>query len=275
MYLIQLRYVIALAFYLLPVLLHGMKSSLELFPGKGKEIVTLPYAYYSPTVEEKNNLKYIPEGCFTMLDDRSSECILVGALQPCQLLVLQNDGKTIVSHLNLAADLKYLLNQAEKYFKDSDLTITTGTLFSNRFPFYDKPIVEVNGKPMSLANISQGRNQLEEVKFIKDFIISFFNIQNGNQINSHLFRSRKKDFELGQYEYAELYVLLKYQNGILNFNSVCPMAENIFADLTNIPLEKRCDAFTIERNKKANTNQFFKNLAGLLISYRKLPSIQI
>lgn len=216
-------------------------SYLELFPGKGLKPVTLNYPYYSPTQEEKNKSVYLQEGCYTILE-KEDDCALVGPLQPCQFFSLSINEKTVVAHLSADSNLPQLLVTVKNTFPDYDSSKITGELFTNNWLLYDLCLCrdKVTGKTFSYRQFCHNRTQNDDLKFKKDLILKELGIQDRNQIKAQKFTTSKKDFELGDYESAELFVFIKINNHNKPtvFNT-CQMAEKYFGDFKHLPLAER------------------------------------
>jgi len=252
-------------------------SPLELFTGKGLVDVTLAREYYSPTQDEKTNLKYIQEGCFTVLE-KENDCALVGPIRPCQLITLSNNQKIIVAHLVYNASLSSLLAQTKQEFGSCDLSQTTGTILTVTDPDYDKKSTYFDVFHLSQKDKYEGRTQLEEVKKTKDTILKTFNIKNRTQIDAHKFTSKKQDLELGNYEFAEVYTFVKYSTAekALIYNT-CPMAEDIFGNFQSLPIRNRLESMLTKRDELAHKNPYFINNdnSPYTLSYGRFPFVKI
>ncbi|HTM06091.1 MAG TPA: hypothetical protein VL201_02530 [Patescibacteria group bacterium] len=249
-------------------------SLLELFPGKGFENVSLGHPYHHMTDEEKANSVYLQEGCYTILDNtQEGACALVGPLQPCQLFYLSINDKTIIAHVSLESSFSLLLTTIKDQFAQYDISKISGELFTNKTILYNSLILKdfTTKKMVSFCERSQGRTQIQELKYNKDLIINTFGIQDRTQILAHQFTSSKKDFELGKYEAAELFVFIKIRNNEAAIFNTCPLAEKYFGNFDHISdLVKRHQTF--EQARKNIQNPFFVSVQQKLstISYSSL-----
>ncbi|RTL06854.1 hypothetical protein EKK58_04030 [Candidatus Dependentiae bacterium] len=242
-------------------------SYLELFPGKGLEPVFLGHPYSSITPEEKKNCLLLQETCYTVLDNNSNHCALVGPLQPCQLLLLDFGKKTVVAHISSQSNLQDLLNKIKEEHPNIDSSTITGELFTNDSLTYDQEIFTTKG--LTYKKLYQGRSQLQELKKNKDAIINTLNIPNRNQINALKFKSTKEDFALGNYEFAELFVLIKMINQKPAIFNTCPMAEEYFGNFSDLPIRERF----AENSKLLNKilSPAFVNFQNKDAAYGKIP----
>lgn len=245
---------------------------------QGDDKIPLPFAYYSPTQKEKNYLKIVAEGEYTVFNS-TDDCAVVGPLSPCQLVALDNENTTIVGHLAYSANLSTLLNAAQQTFKGHDLSKTRGNVLTVSLGTkeYVEPRNQVDGYLFSIKDCYQGRSQLEELKKVKDTIIDTFGITNRTQINANLFKPKKIDY-INEYELATHCVFLKKTERGTCLFSICPMAENIYGEFTNLPLEERLYAFDKARKEKSKQSTYLQQFAHEPYSpalYGKYPFVKI
>ena len=212
------------------------------------------------TEQEKRRSLYLPEGCYTFLENTQEHaCVFLGPLHPSQLLSLCINNKIIVAHISPNSNVNELLNTIKQICPLYDSSKITGELFTNNSLLYNNIITDPSNieKTFCLKKIYQNRTQIEELKLNKDKVIEAFNIKDRNQIKAYKFTSPKKDFELGNYELAELYVFIKMINNQPYIFNTCPMAEQYFGDFSHLPIEDRCD--NIIKSQNSRPNPFYAN----------------
>jgi len=265
---------------LLPSFLYPMNpkasaaiAQLELFPGQGLEDVKLPREYYSPTSTEKSNMKWVQEGCFTVLE-KDGDCALVGPIRPCLLIVLTNNQKVAAGHLVSNANLSSLLTGVKQEFGSCDFSQTTGTLLTVALPTYAKSSSPTS--TLSFQDLCQGRSQFEELKKTKDSIIQEFNIPDRTHITAHKFIGCSYPGELGNYEDADVYTFIKYNNGNPLIYSTSPMAENIYGNFQYLPIVPRIKHIKTLRREHSKGNPYFLQFDPKhFASYGHFPFVKI
>ncbi len=202
--------------------LYTCQNKLTLFPNQSKKIVVLPFQYKHLSNEERKNIVIIPEYHFTSLSKDSQKTVAIGPLQPCKLVALKNTqtGTAVFFHLHDSNSIKKLCEHAQAKLKIQNSKDITGLIFTNacdpRFEWI-------------FPKAYTGQKQSEKVKAIKDCIVSFFKIADRKQIAAKIYHSPYQDYELGEYEYAELGVFF---NTEFKPMSICFMHENIFNKTT-------------------------------------------
>jgi hypothetical protein len=266
--------------YVIPAL--SMKSTishLELFPGKGKQSVLLPAPYRSWTDCDRKNMKIVQEGNVCTLK-KEGDCALVGPIHPCLMDVLHLGNTTVVGHVPFNADISSFIDIAKQEFEigepDYALSKITGTIFTNHCTVYEDPCAQIGNSVFSWKDFYQGRTQREEIKKTKDTIVDRFGIKDRAQIDGSKFISKKKDYELGNYELAELYILVKHNIAAKpSLYSTCPMAENM-ENFRNLPIPERLTKFEETLERIASTNPYRKQFTKEDRSvYGKFPFVKI
>jgi hypothetical protein len=245
------------------VSLCAMESTLRLFSDSDKETnIVLPFAYGTPTPTERQCMKKLDAGCFTVFQNIGENAI-VGPMQPTHLMVLSNKtfpfkrSKTIVAHVCYCANFPLLLEQVKDEFKGSDISKTTGIMFTTIYPFYEKKSFGTAKNTFSFKDAYQERTQKEEVAKHKALIISSFGIQDPMQITENIFESSLKDFELGDYEFSELFTFIKQTAEGPIVRSICPMAENIYGNFQYLNLHSRIQTLLHINNASYSKNPYF------------------
>lgn len=217
-------------------------SYLELVPGQGKKPVALAHPYASITAEERSNSVYLQEANYSKFDHEQDEgkCIIIGPLQPCIgvfLTFLNNESNkkiTYIAHLSLQSDLSDLLEKIKKDVSAYDQASITGKLFTNKVLRYKEKLLFDGKKRLSYYEAYGCREQSQVMRDYKTSILNAFGIVNRDQITGLIFTSNKKDFELHDYELAELFLKVSIFGNNLIINNTCPMAENYFGYFNNI-----------------------------------------
>lgn len=227
----------------------AVDNQLELFPGQGKVTVKLPFEYAHVTEGERKDIVIVPEFFYTVLsDDKSNIKALVGPLQPCLFIGIRNEenGRTVVFHKQYSNSMDSLIEIVKKELEIKDPQKLTGRIFTNIAPFYDKLVQGSTGQFFSYKSLHHGRSQFNEVKYVKDELVKKLEIKNRTQIKAELYTSNLNDEELGDYEFAELNVLV---NSKLEMHSICSMNEKIFGDFTKLALFERRGMWKDKREK--------------------------
>lgn len=138
-----------------------------------------------------------------------------------------DNGKTLVLHKHYSNSIDSIINLARQELSIKNPQDIRGFLFTTNMRNYEES---------GTKSRHQGKSQLEELKFLKDSLINAFNIQDRTQITANKFTSNLTDGQLGDYEFAELSVLV---DSHLQLKSICVMHEGIFGDFSSIPLDDR------------------------------------
>lgn len=231
----------------------------------------IPFPHHSLTQEEKNNLKIVAEGRYTILKE-PNDCAVVGPLLPCQLVTLFNTGKTVVGHLAYTSDLSTLLQAVKLEFQELNLADTVGKIYTTEDPTYKKKVIPIQGNLFSLQDLHEGRSQTEEVKKTKDTIIDVLGITDRTHIKADIFHPKSHNY------YATRYIFLKYTESTINLFNICPVSQNIYDQNVDLSLSERVLAFEQERKKRHKNNAYFLQFAHIPISldlYSKFPFVKI
>jgi hypothetical protein len=206
----------------------GTPNKLVLEPGKDPQTVFLPFEYKHLNSIERKKTTWVPERFYTVIEPGSDKLALAGPLHPCLFVALKNEtnNRIIVFHKSYANSLDALIKIAkmELYFKGQDKIL--GIIFSCKTT------------PKSEVMFMQQRGGLDhfgEVKYVKDRLVSQFNIIDRNQISAKLFTSSMQDGALGDYEFAELSVIISAD---FKPYSICMMHEGFFRYLNGNDLSK-------------------------------------
>ncbi len=225
--------------------------SLELVPGQGKKTVRLPFDYAHLSPQDKENITFVHERFYTVLEDDKPNKALVGILSPCLVIALRNEeqGKTIVFHKHYSNNLQKLIEIAKKELNITNPDSLKGEIFTNNPDYYDKP--NPGKDKRSLKDLHQGRTLHEEVKHIKDTLIQSLHIRDRQQIRAQIFTNLLKEGELGDYELAELSILVDSK---LKLNCVSIIHENVFGNFnqTNISYIDKVRNAVLTLNKQLN-----------------------
>ncbi len=207
-----------------------------------KEIL-LPFAYRSLTAQEKSKLMYVPELRYMVLEEGKTECAIVGPLQPCKLVALQDSktNKAIIFHKNDGNSSEKLCAIAQDNFrkniKPEDIR---GFIFSVSSP-------EVDKKYAWHKILGFHPTQKLKINYIKNVLVNWFKIKDHEQIQAQIFHTKNELFD--PYAFlGHLYVLIDNK---LNKNSICPIQENIF----NIP---HLETSSPEKQQEIYMNKYFK-----------------
>ncbi len=227
----------------------AMEVELELHEREAPKKVRLPFSYaHLNTVEDKKNIVYVPEECCFFLKKNSPIRVLVGPLQPCLLIALSNleNGDIIIFHKYFNSSIDDALQKAKEKLNIQNSDNIRGQIFTNTMKKYTESCTTAFGKT-TMQKLHEGRTQIDEIKFIKNKIQEYFGINDKNQIKANIFTSTLKDFALGNYELAELYVLVSEG---LRLESICTMHEKVFGNFENIRnIGKRVYAHSLSQNK--------------------------
>jgi hypothetical protein len=209
-------------------------ANLVLFPGENPQKVLLPFEYKHLTAEERQKTVWVPQWFYTVINPGSDKLAVVGPVCPCLFIALKNNsnGKIIVFHKHSDNAIQELVELAKKELKIDNPSDIEGKIFTKLFPNEEKHKAD-----------HQGRTQLEEVKFIKDFIIGSFNIQNRTQIVANLFTDDDRKFTMSEYGTAKNNIIIGRD---FNPCSICMFHENIFSEMekcSNEPLWRRIDEY--------------------------------
>lgn len=254
----------------LSMISYTMESKITDLSNQNSTLKKVPFKYYSPTPEEKNNLKVVAEGQYTVFNT-TDDCAVVGPLSPCQLIRLSNGGKTVIGHLVCTANLSTLLKAAKDEFHGLNLADTIGNVYTTKHPDYIKKAIQTREGLISRQDMCQGRSQKEEVKKIKDAIINALDIVDRAHIQAQTFNPK-------HYTYEICYVFLKHTDHIIHLFSINPIEENIYNQNENLSLSKRSKAFDRERLKRHNNSPYLLQLADQPLSpnlYGKFPFVKI
>ena len=244
-----------------------------MFPGSEIDGMRIPFEYYAPTQTEKDTLTIVGEGCFTCLE-KEGNCALIGPLKPCQEIELTNREKTIVTHLSYEVNILSFCKAAKEYFAGYDLSETKGLIFTTTMHNYDS-CVDFYGKPwVSYQKRHQGRTQYQVLVENKNLLIDQFNIANPGNITLYKFNSPEEE-PLNDYLFADVYVFLKYSNKTIQRYSTCPMAENIFDNLSNLPFEKRVEMFSAVQMNIHRNNPFIQQPIVTKNTYAECSVVEI
>jgi|GEM_PF-2622078 len=213
-------------------------NTLDLGPCKGLQQKILPFEYKHLSEDERARVTWLPERFYTIIEPGSEKLVLVGPLQPCLFVAIKNNdnGRVIIFHKHSSNKIEYLVQIACEKLGIMNPRAIRGVVFTN---IPNNPFVAA-----ALRSELQGRSIEEEVSFVKDRLISLFQIPSSeaNQIESFCFNSYPA-YELGEYEFAELSVIIGE-----NFKpySISMIHENIFDEMvpfSSAPLSKKVKKF--------------------------------
>jgi len=208
-------------------------SSLKLLDNEDFKSVALPFPYKHMSEEIGNNLMYLQEGCYTVLQNFETDpYILVGPTHPCQILYLLIDLKVVVALVAFNFNFLTLLEDIIKHFPNHNMSDIKGRLFTTKCYTYDQPI---GGELYSYKDIYQNRSQEEELKKNKQLIINTFKIKNRSFISATIFKPGERN--LGNYPCADLFYLINPLSK--EIFSICPIHENCFGISNNMSIKEK------------------------------------
>ena len=190
----------------------------------------------------------MPEWFYTTLEDNDEhrKFAFVGPLMPCVVVALRNEEtkKTVIFHKHFSNSMDSLVKTAQKELLIRDPNQITGIIFTNNYPGYEITINTYLG-PRLMKDLHDGKSQLEEVKYIKDFIIEKFKILDRTKIVARRHTSKYNHNDLGDYPLSFESVLIDSK---LNIKNICMIHEMIFCKSRDLPFLER---FHIHKKKKA------------------------
>lgn len=200
------------------------------------------------TKETRAQTVLVPEWFYTTLEDNDPhrKSALIGPLMPCVLIALRNEQtkKAVVFHKHFSNSMASLVQIAQKELNIQDPSQITGIIFTNNYPHYDVPMDTYVGSK-SMKDLHEGKTQLQDIKFIKDFIINELKIKDRAKIKACRHTSKYIWSDLGDYPLSFESVLIDSK---LEAKNICMIHEMIFCKSADLPfLEK----FEIHKNKKA------------------------
>ena len=202
----------------------------------------LPFPYKKPSAEEKKEMIFVPQYCYTVLKKGAPKSALVGPLKPCLLAVLRDleSGTSVVFHKNYENSLDNMIDIAKAEFGNYQPSNIMGHVFTNVSPSYD---LVPAGEAYTLRALHRGKSQEEEVFHICDALNGAFSKKVPLKfIEYTLYKSSQGPHDAPvKDEFAEAFV---HVDGDGTISSLCPMAENVFGEYSGIyPLTKRCRQF--------------------------------
>ena len=195
--------------------------------GDGKlEKIILPFQYEGLTEAEKRNpCLFVSEGRYAFLKD-DKQCEIVGPLRPCQLIVMQDDQKTVVAHHDGRSSTENLIDINKQYFTVNN-TKNTLTLFTNRYHQYENSIFyQFHNKLAQNDSLMQNKKRIQ----------NHFGIPEQN-IKTILLEPVPQLYPT-QYHEANAYVKVTKES----IYSISPVKENIFLPALSkrLPIKMQC-----------------------------------
>ncbi|MCE2716201.1 MAG: hypothetical protein LW696_02845 [Alphaproteobacteria bacterium] len=231
---------------------------------KAIDRVTLPFPYSEVPSPTTRQAAFVYENFYTVLEDDAKKIgkkyAIVGTLRPCFFVGLRNDRirKSVVFHKAAYSSLDSLVEIAKKELAIDGKAekFLRGYIFSNRYTFYN--YFPIDGKN-TWRDLHQGKSQKEEMVFIKNFLISSFNISKVERLECRVFKNY-----LGHL--ASLSVLV---DSTLELSSICLDREEIFGKCTRLGFEE--DDVLEERYKRAQELRQIYFDDKLAPTYNSLP----
>ncbi|AIK95975.1 hypothetical protein [Candidatus Odyssella acanthamoebae] len=253
-------------FFLSISLSFASSYTFETFP-REFQTVTLPLPYKEMTLEEARTTIFVPERAYTVLDDATPQITaVVGSISPCVFIGIRNNrsGRTIVAHKHYSNNLHHLFGVSKQELGSYEPQDIIAKLYTyneilycpiKEEPFWDeledilgeKEVDEIYGdideeyevdisafekEEEEIRKLHNGRNQKEELDFIKAQLIHEFNITNEAQVFTQVFTDTYKE-DLGFYSLVEETV---HTDSYLNVSNIAPIKENILRDYSQFPL---------------------------------------
>jgi hypothetical protein len=238
----------------------------ETYPGTF-QTVTLPLPYKEMTPEETRTTIFVPERAYTILEDATPHLTaVVGSISPCVFIGIRNNraGRTIVAHKHYSNNLQHFLETAKQElapYEPQDIIAKLYTYTELPYcpvqpePFWDelddilseKEMDEIHGdideeytvdimdfesEEEEIRKLHNGRNQKEELEFIKAHLIHQFNITHESQVFTQVLINTHKE-DLGLYSLVEETV---HTDSYLNVRNIAPVKENILRDYSQLRL---------------------------------------
>jgi hypothetical protein len=199
-------------------------SSRAIFVSQAIARQTLPFPYCEVPRQDVKKSTFVFEKYYTVLTDDAkllgNKFAIVGPLNPCVFVGIRNEenGKCIIFHKWAYSSLDSLVAITKKELElgENDGAKIRAHLFTNECRGYNSMIS--NGRTWRERHA--GKSQEEEMKFIKDTLISAFCVPNERLIKAKIFKNRWNVF-------ASLSILT---NSKLELNSICLAREGIFAE---------------------------------------------
>lgn len=194
------------------------------YKGNDREFV-IPFEYKSI---KNDDYKFLPERFCTFIPKASKTIAVLGSLKPCIAIILEYDGNIIAAHKHYSNRIKSLIEFAKEKFGEikDPLNELRGLLFTNKFDISDINVQKI------MLECHNGKSQIEELQYIRSSILHGFGLDPNNIDNKKIIKTlipyttSYKDFELGDIEYAELFLAIG--SGEIKPYSICPMQENLF-----------------------------------------------
>lgn len=193
---------------------HAVVSRLALDPSRPGELteVNLPFPYKST---EGKPVKFVHQGGAHLLtQDSVEDFMVIGPVQPCIAIVVSNpeNGRHLGFHKHWPNSFESLQKMITDHLETSDFT-------KLRVQFYSFK--------MSAAAYSEfykicGRTQQQEMEDVRDFLKGLGVLD--EKITMTLWEGRYSDWALGQYETAELSILVDKEGNVF---STCFLAEDL------------------------------------------------
>jgi len=217
----------------------GCVSKLVLFPGTKAKDVPLPHPYKHVTLSEQEKIIFVPEVHYVTLNiyENDPKFALVGPCQPCLLIAVINEvnGRVIVFHKHLLNSISSVTDLICQELEITDRDKITGVIFTTTMSDYTTRQYNPS-KTDTWQDMHKGRTQEQELKCVKGQICQNLNLDH-HQIVAQIFTLN--DYDLGDYRTAECCVFVDASQSQLKLYSVSMMHENIFYNLSHLPLDER------------------------------------
>ena len=214
--------------------LSAAQNELILRRGEAPRSVILPFGYKHLSPEERQQIVWVPESFYTVINPGSHIFALVGPLCPCLLIALKNKttGQIIIFHKSFANSIDNLIEIAQREINFSNPADIVGFIFTNNLTNPEEA--------QEFTTLRNGMSQQEEVAYVKNRLIDSLHIEDTMQITINFFTSQLAEGALADYAFAELSVIIGED---FEPHSICMMHENIFKNLDDIDLENRKKVF--------------------------------
>ncbi len=240
-----------------PTLAKAMeKDKSEIFKSNIKSAppsdVPYPYLPIDSTMREKR--VFITQGTYLAFEENFDKIFILGPLSPCIGIIARHSSNSgIVAHLDFTSNLESILAEMNKIGvnepKNWNITLYTNTVDDYEYKF---------------RSVYEGREQVEELKRIKDQFVNALNLER-SQVRAIKFTQSKENIDLKEFAFIYHYLAVDRTGEIF---TAAPIKDDLFKfrDNGHIPA-----SLPITDQIKLTVKYFqdaFRNRAENLHAYR-------